>query len=280
MKATRSPAGETRGLPIHPLVFHKHLPDGILEPDFATLRPNDGEILAIRRPVRPLDILQDVPGGAPGNGNPGERPASPKPSGGVAVEGHGDLAEARDREDLGARETEGTRFRALEAADEDLYRIAVPGRGVHDGGSVRGKARRQDLAAAERELAEGGRRLVPRLPTCQVSRYADDESRREDHAGDEAARRGVSLPPRTAPATAPVGRSETLESASRSNATSRADSNRSSGFFSRQCRTIRSSPGWTSLFVCDRSGGSFVRIAVIVSAAVSPRNARWPDSIS
>ena len=40
---------------------------------------------------------------------------------------------------------------------------------------------------------------------------------------------------------------------------------------------MRSRPGWTSLFVCERSGGSFVRIAVIVSAAVSPRNARWPD---
>ena len=70
---------------------------------------------------------------------------------------------------------------------------------------------------------------------------------------------------------------ETPESASRSNATSRADSKRSSGFFSRQCRTIRSSPGGTSLFVWEMSGGSFVRIAVIVSAAVSPRNARWPD---
>ena len=61
---------------------------------------------------------------------------------------------------------------------------------------------------------------------------------------------------------------------------SRADSKRSSGFFSRQCRTIRSSPGWISLFVCESSGGSLVRIAVIVSAAVSPRNARWPASIS
>ena len=77
----------------------------------------------------------------------------------------------------------------------------------------------------------------------------------------------------------PVG-VETPERASRSKATSRADSNRSSGFFSRQWRTIRSSPGWMSLFVCERSGGSFDRIAVIVSAAVSPRNARWPDSIS
>ncbi len=55
---------------------------------------------------------------------------------------------------------------------------------------------------------------------------------------------------------------------------SRADWKRSSGFFSRQWRTSRSRPGWISLFVWDRSGGSFVRIAVIVSAAVSPRKAR------
>ena len=67
-----------------------------------------------------------------------------------------------------------------------------------------------------------------------------------------------------------VDEAETPESASRSNATSRADSNRSSGFFSRQCRTIRSRPGGTSLLVWEMSGGSFVRIAVIVSAARVP----------
>jgi hypothetical protein len=33
-------------------------------------------------------------------------------------------------------------------------------------------------------------------------------------------------------------------------------------------------------FVTESSGGSFVRMAVMVSAAVSPWNARRPESIS
>jgi len=63
-------------------------------------------------------------------------------------------------------------------------------------------------------------------------------------------------------------------------ARSRADWNRCSGFFSRQCRTIRSIPGGTFWFVREMSGGSSFRIADIVSAAESPRNARCPASIS
>src|SRR5690349_9149281 len=61
-----------------------------------------------------------------------------------------------------------------------------------------------------------------------------------------------------------------VESEPRSKARSRADWKRSSGFFSRQWETIRSRPGgiwrpdWAS------SGGSSLRIAFIVSIAVSP----------
>ncbi len=33
-------------------------------------------------------------------------------------------------------------------------------------------------------------------------------------------------------------------------------------------------------FVAERSGGSSFRIAAIVSPAESPRNGRWPESIS
>lgn len=63
-------------------------------------------------------------------------------------------------------------------------------------------------------------------------------------------------------------------------ARSRADWKRSSGFFSRQCRTIRSIAGlmWRALSV--RSGGSSFRIALMVSTAESPLNARRPESIS
>ena len=59
------------------------------------------------------------------------------------------------------------------------------------------------------------------------------------------------------------------ESASSANATSRADWNRSTGFFSRQCRMMRSIAGDMAARVPVISGGSSLRTAVIVSAAVS-----------
>ena len=64
------------------------------------------------------------------------------------------------------------------------------------------------------------------------------------------------------------------------NATSRAVWNRSAGFFSRQWRMMRSSAGEMSARVPVSSGGSSLRTAVIVSAAVSRWKARWPETIS
>jgi hypothetical protein len=71
-----------------------------------------------------------------------------------------------------------------------------------------------------------------------------------------------------------------LDSASNANAKSRADWKRSSGFFSRQCRTTRSSAGGSGRPVVTISGGSSVRMAFIVCTAVSPMNGRAPDSSS
>lgn len=62
---------------------------------------------------------------------------------------------------------------------------------------------------------------------------------------------------------------EVAESDSRSKARSLADWNRASGCFSRQCRTIRSRPGWTFGFDALSSGGSSFRIAFIVSTEES-----------
>src|SRR5687767_1080156 len=71
-----------------------------------------------------------------------------------------------------------------------------------------------------------------------------------------------------------------VDSVSRAKARSLADWKRRSGVFSRQRRTIRSREGEIAIAVVSRSGGSLVRIAVIVSAAVSPLKARTPLSIS
>src|SRR2546427_4820622 len=65
--------------------------------------------------------------------------------------------------------------------------------------------------------------------------------------------------------------------ASRAKLTSRAVWRRSSGFFSRQRRTTRSIAGETAM---QSSGGSSFTIALLVSMAELPWNARLPDSIS
>src|SRR5262245_8613762 len=71
-----------------------------------------------------------------------------------------------------------------------------------------------------------------------------------------------------------------VESVSSANARSFADWNRSSGDFSRHRRTMRSRLGGIASRAVSSSGGSFVRIADMLSAAVSPAKARAPLSIS
>ena len=70
------------------------------------------------------------------------------------------------------------------------------------------------------------------------------------------------------------------ESALSAKERSRADWKRCSGFFSRQRRTMRSSAGGSGRPGSDNSGGSSFKTAVMVSAGVSRRKARTPESIS
>jgi len=64
------------------------------------------------------------------------------------------------------------------------------------------------------------------------------------------------------------------------NARSLADWNRRSGFFSRQRRMMRSSPGDTCPPEADNSDTSSFRMAFMVSTEDSPLNARLPETIS
>src|SRR5579863_8676961 len=75
---------------------------------------------------------------------------------------------------------------------------------------------------------------------------------------------------------------ETSESdnASIAKAKSEADWKRCSAFFSRQRWTTRCRAGGTAGTSCERVVGSSFRIALMVSAGVDLRNARWPVSIS
>ncbi len=244
----------------------QHLADRILEPHLAAGCPHDGEALAVRRPVGPLDLLQDVAGSRPaGDRELRQRAGAAEWSRGEAVQGHGHLARLGDREDFGAREAERPRLRALGPADEDLHGLAFPGRRVHDRLPVRSESRRKDLATAKVSWWKDGRRLAshraaedegaaaattPRAAVTRTPRRRDGRARLRERPrpSDPRRRRG----PR------------------RSKARSCAEWKRSSGFFSRQCRTMRSRPGWMFLLVAERSGGSSLRIADIESAAESP----------
>jgi hypothetical protein len=66
---------------------------------------------------------------------------------------------------------------------------------------------------------------------------------------------------------------EVPDSASKAKPRSRADWNRSRGFFSRQRRTIRSSDGDTGRPLRVNSGGSSLRMAFMVSTLLSRLNA-------
>jgi hypothetical protein len=69
------------------------------------------------------------------------------------------------------------------------------------------------------------------------------------------------------------------ESASRAKATSRADLKRSLGSFSRHLLAMRTRPGASGPVAVTISGGSWLRMALSVSAAVAPSKARRPESI-
>jgi len=83
----------------------------------------------------------------------------------------------------------------------------------------------------------------------------------------------------TSEATATAAEPVVPVAVSRAKARSRADWNRFSGFFSRQCRSTGTRAA-ASAPIDEGSRGSSLRIAVIVSAAVSRANARLPVSIS
>ena len=71
-----------------------------------------------------------------------------------------------------------------------------------------------------------------------------------------------------------------MTKASSANARSRIDWNLAPGLFSRQRSTMRDAAGGMARSKALNSGGASFAIAIIVSIVVSPRNARWPVSIS
>ncbi len=138
------------------------LPDRVFEllrsSDFA----DDGELLAIGRPVRPLDVVQDLARRTAAGHRQARESAHPQERiDRVPPHRERHLSRAGDGQDLRPDQTEGTRLGALRAADEDLHRPSVPGRRVQDRLAVRREPRRSDLPAPERQLLEDRRLAEP-----------------------------------------------------------------------------------------------------------------------
>ncbi len=142
------------------------LADRILEAVARSDVAHDGEVRAVRRPVGPLDVAQDLARSAASrHAHPGERSGVEKRIDLMLLQRQRHLARARDGEDVGADHAEGPRLGALGPADEDLDRLSVPGRRVEDRLAVRSEAGGLDRSAAERELVER-RRLGRRAPAA------------------------------------------------------------------------------------------------------------------
>ncbi len=60
MKATKSPLGLTRGWLSHPPVWYSTFPMGYSSPAQAAELAHDGEVGSVRRPVRPLHVLEHL----------------------------------------------------------------------------------------------------------------------------------------------------------------------------------------------------------------------------
>jgi hypothetical protein len=109
------------------------LPNRKLEAVTAIDFADDGQAAAVRGPIRPFHVFEHFPRGAAcGHPHAGERAARFEGSHGMAAQREGRLARTGDCQDIGARESEGSRFGTLGAADEDLDRPALPRRSIED----------------------------------------------------------------------------------------------------------------------------------------------------
>ena len=115
--------------------------------------PNHGEIVAIRRPVCPLYLLQNFARCTTDEGRSRQRSHAYPGTDGFAVDQHAHLSRRRNREQLRPAQSHRASFGSLRPRCEDVDRTALPCRTVKNRLSIRRKPRRANAAAAKRELS-------------------------------------------------------------------------------------------------------------------------------
>ena len=162
--ATRSPSGDTRTWLTQPAVSNSTLPIGYSTRHLPSTRRMTAR-LAPSGPQSAHCTSSRISRGAPPRSGAWasvplqtKRPAQWRSSESAI------WPVARDREDLGLRQREGARLRALGARREEPARLALPGRAVDHGLAVGGEARGEDRPAPERQALEGREAAARRRP--------------------------------------------------------------------------------------------------------------------
>ena len=133
--------------------------DRKFEPAPSGDRADDGQP-SVRRPVGEFDVVEDRPRRASGDRHLSQRAALAEIADGVAVQGNGELAAARNGEQVCVlAKLQVARLRRIGAHGEDGHRFSAPARAVKNGLAVRRKTRVEDRAAAEGEPLVCRRRL-------------------------------------------------------------------------------------------------------------------------
>ena len=136
-----------RSHPARRLIHHR--PDRELDPGQSFLGPDDGDLQAVRGPVGDVDAVQHLARRAAHRRHPGQRARSSERAEPFHAEGHGQLVGARHRQQVGARDAQRAGLRIPDMRPEQLQRLALPGRGVHDRVPVRSEPGGFHEAAAE-----------------------------------------------------------------------------------------------------------------------------------
>ncbi len=230
--------------------------------------PQDREILAVGGPARGPHRLQHLSHRAAA-----ERRASQSLDATDPLQGHRELTLGGDRHDLRLLDPERPGLHGVRPDREELEWVSFPCRSINHRSLVGGEE--ADPPTIPRRNVR--RRNVGAMPLRRESRYrspAQKASTIPITAAIAALARAF-LERRRRPSGARVSGAEvTAVRVPRSKARSRADWKRSEGCFSRQCATMRSRAGEVCRPLSESGGGSLFRIALMVSAGVSPRKAR------
>ena len=139
--------------------------------------PDDRQGTSVGRPIRPFNILPNLPRSPADQRHSRERAGIKELRSGVTSERECHLARNGDGQNVGSRRPQLLRLRALRSSCEQFEWLAFPGSAVDDCFPVRGKTRGVDNATTERQrVVDRKRNLHGTVKQEHSCGQADNES--------------------------------------------------------------------------------------------------------